>query len=159
MEVNFYKNYHITEEGDLYNTNTGKKLKYNKVRGYARYTLYHKGRNHWQAHRLVSTVYLPNPENKPCVNHKDGNKLNNHVSNLEWCTYSENELHSYKVLGKTNSQLGENSHKSKLTVETVLEIRDLPDRKEQTLRDAALKYDVSYWTIRDAAFFRNWNHI
>lgn len=158
MEANIYKNYHVTREGDVYNTNTGKKLKYNKVRGYARFTLYNEGRNQWQAHRLVATIYIPNPENKPCVNHKDGNKFNNHVDNLEWCTYSENETHSYRVLNKVNSQKGEKSHNSKLTVDDVVEIRK-HSRDEDTLRELATKFNVSYWTIRDVAFYRNWKHV
>lgn len=70
----------------------------------------------FQVHRLVAIHFIENPENKPCVNHIDGNPSNNHVSNLEWCTYSENELHSYNVLGKVNSQ-------RKLSIEDVEYIR------------------------------------
>jgi hypothetical protein len=55
-------------------------------------------------HRLVAKAFIPNLNNKPDINHIDGNKLNNNVSNLEWCTKSENALHAYKT-GLFNSQL------------------------------------------------------
>ena len=51
-------------------------------------------------HRLVAQTFIPNPDRKPCVNHKDGNRKNNATRNLEWVTYAENERYSYEVLGK-----------------------------------------------------------
>lgn len=72
-------------------------------------------------HRLVAEHFLPNPENKPQVNHIDGNPNNNSLSNLEWVTVSENAIHSYETLGKG----GESHGLAKLTEESVKEMRKL----------------------------------
>lgn len=65
---------------------------------YQRITLMKEGvKQRFQAHRLVALAFIPNPENKPCINHKDGNKSNNCVDNLEWCSYSENTLHAIRT--------------------------------------------------------------
>lgn len=99
----FFKAYVVYPDGRVQNKNSGRFLKpdINRVNGYARYTLCHNGRTkRFLAHRLVAMLYVSNPDNKPEVNHKDGNKLNNVVENLEWVTRSENEYHSYEILGK-----------------------------------------------------------
>ena len=63
--------------------------------GYVRVRLSHRGEKvTLKMHREVAIVFLPNPENKPQVNHKDGNKQNNNVANLEWCDNSENQIHA-----------------------------------------------------------------
>ena len=98
-----YKNGHVCRYSE-------KMLKFDKMnknkRGkfYFRVTLSSENRQkRFQVHRLVAMHFIENNLNKRCVNHKDGNPENNNASNLEWCTHSENERHSYDVLGKINS--------------------------------------------------------
>lgn len=59
----------------------------------------------FSVHRLVAEYFLPNPENKPCVNHIDGNRKNNNVKNLEWVTSHENMQHSCYVLNKNTQSV------------------------------------------------------
>lgn len=70
-------------------------------KGYLRVPLFKDGKRKWhKVHRLVAQAFIPNPDNKPQVNHIDGNKQNNSVTNLEWVTDEENKLHRKKILVK-----------------------------------------------------------
>ena len=94
-----FENYLVSNDGRKKNNKSQRvlKLKINKY-GYATVCLFKDGlRKYLQVHRLVATAFLENKTIiKNQVNHKDGNKLNNNIKNLEWVTASENQLHSYK---------------------------------------------------------------
>jgi hypothetical protein len=76
-----------------------------------------------KVHRLVASAFIPNPEGKSEVNHIDGNKSNNNVDNLEWCTKSENMKHAYKLGLRKNK--GDNSPRHKLTENDIRAIRSM----------------------------------
>jgi hypothetical protein len=96
---NIETDYDINEQGEIYSHKTNKTLTgtvYNT--GYKMVRLTTKeGKKGYAVHRLVAETFIPNPDNLPIVNHKDGNKLNNCVDNLEWVTQSENRVHAIKT--------------------------------------------------------------
>ena len=72
------------------------------VEGYQRIVFMKNAiKKRYMCHRIVAQEFVPNPENKPYVNHINGIKNDNRACNLEWCSQSENELHSHRVLGNT----------------------------------------------------------
>jgi hypothetical protein len=95
----YEKYYLISGDGKVFSKRRKKILKLRKNRGgYFYLNLYgDNGKKSKTVHRLVAKNFIPNPLNKPCINHKDGNKINNSIKNLEWCTYSENTKHAYKI--------------------------------------------------------------
>ena len=93
-----YKDYEVSTFGNIKRKKTGKILAQTKdSRGYPSVTIFDKyGQHTKNVHKIVAETFIPNPEKKLTVNHKDGNKSNNHISNLEWNTLSENIKHAYK---------------------------------------------------------------
>jgi len=90
----FYRNYVVTEDGNIKNESTDKYLSISKwIDGYCYVVI---DRKKYYIHRLVAQYHIENPQNKKEVNHIDGNKSNNHFSNLEWVSSSENKQHYLK---------------------------------------------------------------
>lgn len=94
-----YPNYQISADGLAFNKKTGRWLQpLNLTKGYQGTRLYHEGKGKtFKLHRLVALAYIPNPDNLGQVNHIDGDKLNNTVSNLEWCSNQENHDHAIET--------------------------------------------------------------
>ena len=95
--------------------------------GYLYVNLWHKCNSRkCKVHRLVAVAFIPNPESKPEVNHRNGIKTDNHVENLEWATARENTRHAIDTGLLTFSQ-GEDHHNAKLTNEQAHFVRENPD--------------------------------
>lgn len=144
--------YEITKEGEVINKTNGHKLKPQpNGKGYLRVSI---SKKLMFIHRLVAEKYIPNPNNLPQVNHKDGNKLNNNVDNLEWVTNQENRTHAVQ----NNLHLsGENTPSAKLTEEDVKYIR--AHAAEKTQKAWGEIYGVSRSTIADIINYRTWKNI
>ena len=125
-QIKNYPNYFIYDNGDVYNSNTNKLLTGSiSEHGYKYYRLSKDNKKQvYYAHRLVAEYFIDNPNNLPVVNHKDGNKLNNDITNLEWVTYSENTKHAYdkKIIKPKRSE--KEYYKEDLPNEKWLKVKD-----------------------------------
>ena len=104
-----FPEYYISKLGEVYSRKYNRSFRKLKPkihnRGYLVINLWLNRKQHTVSiHRLVAESFIPNPTNKPQVNHKNGDKTDNRVENLEWCSQSENMLHSYRVLHRIPSR-------------------------------------------------------
>lgn len=138
-----YPNYYITELGDIFSNKTGKLKplkKFVNEKGYLFVRLYVNGKARKSfIHRLVAVAFIPNPENKPQVNHKDGDKTNNAVPNLEWNTGKENVKHAIEVLGVVNTRYGKDNHLSIPVVATNIKTGETFSFESRSLAAKTLK--------------------
>jgi hypothetical protein len=155
--------YSVDEEGNVYTPWRGGKQMGVTARenGYCDVSLYLKDgkRRMFKVHRLVMETFNPieNSQNFQ-INHIDGNKHNNNIHNLEWCTRSENLLHAFKT-GLEEKPVGEKNPSNKLTEKEVEEICSLLEKKELSYQKIADRYNVSKGTISHIKNRRNWTHI
>lgn len=117
-----------------------------------------KKRTSHNVHRLVAITFLQKDENGKEINHIDGNKLNNHVSNLEWVTSSENSIHAFKLELRKGMQ-GENHPIAKLTVENVVKIKKLFINTHISSDIIAKSFGVSVSCVNNIRYNINWKHV
>lgn len=145
------RHYSVTECGKVYRHSyvdkMGRLLKGRWIKPYIDSGGYHYTRlkkKHIAIHRLVASAYIPNPDRKPQVNHKDGNKLNNQVDNLEWATESENSQHAYD----TNLRgVSENHCNAKLSNADVLKIKSLYATGDYTQQEIGVAFGTAHTNV------------
>lgn len=153
--------YEVSNFGEIRNSKTKKVRKQNINRGGYCYVVVSVGsrscKKLWRVHKAVAETFIPNTDNKPIVNHMDGNKLNNHVDNLEWCTNQENIIHASEC-GLLKSRHGEECSYAKLSWEEVQYIREnyKPKDPKYGCRALGRKFSVSHVTILRVIQDKTW---
>lgn len=141
------EHYHLSNFGRVKSFWKGKaKIRKPKIHtsGYLNIPLFKDGKKKdCYVHRLVAEFFIPNPDAKPEVNHKDNNPFNNYVGNLEWVTSSENKQHSFDI---GVAPQGSDRPDAKFTAEQIIYVRNNPDAS--TTRQLAKQFDVHVRTIR-----------
>lgn len=151
--VKGFPQYQVSVYGEVHSHYRGGRiLKPAQSHGYLRVSLARNGKHHNAlVHRLVAEAFIPNPKGLPEVNHKDFDKSNNAVTNLEWVTRAENQEHA-----DCKVRRGEAHHKAKLTKADVTAMKQM--RREGAIhRVIGQAFGVSRETARDACNGRYWN--
>jgi len=145
-QIEHYKRYSVSDTGFVRNDKTGTMIKMQlNSNGYKRVRIYNDTKREYKqclVHRLVAFAFVPSIEDKPHVNHKDGDKKNNAVDNLEWCCRSENMQHAYDT-GIISKKLSD------------VDIRTIKRLMENSIRGTAItlakRFNVDVSRIRQIA--------
>lgn len=155
-----HPNYGFTEDGQVFNLKFGKQLKpyISATTGYWYVTLRHEdGRYRPTAlHRIIAKLYIDNPNNLPQVNHKDGNKLNCHVDNLEWVNNQINVQHAYDsgLIPK-----GEERYNNVNPVEKIHQVCQLLEEGLYGNKDIGKITGINYKTVGQIKYRKQWKDI
>ena len=150
-----YPNYEVSDLGKVYNIATGKEVKSNvsNITGYYNLSLCNKGKvKSFMIHRIVLSAFVENTENKPQVNHINGDKSDNRLCNLEWNTRSENQKHSVKT--GLRSAAGIKNSQSKISDSIAIEIFNSKESNDVL----SLKYKISVSCISQIRNGWIWTH-
>lgn len=158
--VDYGNNYEVSNLGRVRNHKTGRILKFDTAHtGYHQVKLSYEGKKkNCLVHRAVALAFLPNPDNKREVNHKDGSKTNNLLSNLEWATSKENQEHAMEH-GLQRVLIGEECGIAKLTEDKVREIRRLHSTGEYSHSQLGKLFDIGKRNITQIVNYRTWKHV
>lgn len=164
--VGFSDRYYVSNKGRLFTTSAHGKPNSPAIMRPAR--CFDKRRGTWEylktaldgrtvvVHRVVAQTWVPNQDGKPFVNHINGDKADNRVENLEWCSASENAIHAYRT-GLTRKQLGEKHHATHLTNEQVRQFKwEWAHDRKMSRKQYAEKLGVSEAAIKDIIRGRSW---
>ena len=148
--------YSVSNTGIVRNDKTNKNLSPRFLRGYKRVALYKNGVTYdKRIHRLVGIAFIPNPKNKPEINHKNGLRGDNNVGNLEWVTNKENQWHKVNVLGVGDKFKGDKNGNSKLSEGDIRIIRN----STFSPKDLSFLLDIDIRHIKKILEFKLWKHV
>lgn len=159
--------YEISNLGNLYRleyiTNRGRKIKgklmnqYLNYKGYIQVYLIKEGKKFTTTiHRLMAIAFIPNPDNKPQINHLNGIKNYNKLENFEWCDNSENQLHAFHT-GLKKYPKGELNSNTSLTEELVNIIKQEYNSGGK-IPELSKKYSIELQILRNIIYGRTWTH-